>query len=133
MLDKNTITFTSYDNSHSNRLDHIIGRNCQLTIINNVKVHTDKLGSDNHPISAALKVLIDNKICSPKNEQMLVVSTYVDWVNLNTEDIELLDFILLQILDFIDLSAVKCNKIGCTDKEHILEIETMCKKWPPQW
>ena len=60
---------------------------------------------------------------------MSVVSTYVDWVNLNTEDIELIDFISLQILgDFIDLSAVKCSKTGCTDKEHILEIETMCKK-----
>ena len=128
MLDKNTITFTSYDNSHSKWLDHIIGRNCQLTIINNVKVHTDKLGSDHLPISATLKVLTDNQICSPKNEQMSVVSTYVDWVNLNTEDIELIDFISLQILDFIDLSAVKCNKIGCTDREHILEIETMCKK-----
>ena len=56
LLGPNTITFTSFNNSHSKWLDNIVGRNCQEAHTKNANVLADLVGSDHLPLSAVLHV-----------------------------------------------------------------------------
>ena len=80
LLANDTITFTSFDNSHSKWLDHIVGRNCQGVYVKRVEVHTDLVGSDHLPLSVVLHVDTESFIDSSYSNGEDSIY-HIDWKN----------------------------------------------------
>ena len=128
LLGPNTITFTSFDNSHSKWLDHIVGRNCQGAYIKNANVFTDLVGSDHLPLSAVLHVNTQSLNYNNSNAVEGDV-IYVDWKNLRIDDLKVIESLALQGMgNFIENDSVLCNRLGCMDKSHLLELKAMYKE-----
>ena len=118
-LSSDTITFISHDNSHSKWLDHILGRDCQDSCVSNIVVHDDLIGSDHLPISVT---------CAKIGESQ-GISNFIDWPNLKDEDLKSVENTALSMMgNFLDYDVTRCNKIGCIDKGHIVQIEQMFEK-----
>ena len=56
-------------------------------------------------------------------------TSYVDWKNLRSEDLEVVESLaLVEMGDFSLKESVLCNKIGCMDSSHLKELKCMYKE-----
>ena len=128
LLGLNTITFTSFDNSHSKWLGHIVSRNCQGAYIKNANVFTDLVGSDHLSLSAVLHVNTQS-LKHNNSDAMEGDVIYVDWKNLHIDDLKVIESLALQGMgNLIENESVLCNRLGCMDKSHLLELKDMYKE-----
>ena len=129
MLDSSTVTFTSYDGSFSKWLDHMIGRESQKSIVKQMNVHKDMIGSDHLPLSASL--WFDCRDIGPGNIRNIFneIDTVVEWQNLTDNDFEVIEAVAMQYMgNFLDLESVLCKKVGCNDKNHLLELTDIYRR-----
>ena len=126
-LSSDTFTFTDYGNSYCKWLDHIVGRNHQNVLVKDIKVQYDLIGSDHLPLSATLQI---NNIVTPTyklpSQPPYVPTMYIDWNKLKPDELHTIEVIASANLRYVyDTGAVQCNSVGCRDKKHLLEIESI--------
>ena len=130
ILDPDTITFLSYDNSHSKWLDHIIGKDLNCSYVSDIKVHEHLMGSDHFPLSARISIQRSySKTSKVVGQKIDKADMYVDWPHLGKNEFEQIEAGAKILMNsFFMHPSVLCKKVGCMKEDHIIELKSLYKQ-----
>ena len=86
-----------------------------------MKIHYELIGSDHLPLSMTLEVGCNIESVPVHNEEAVEkYNDYVDWNNLNDDEIKAIDILSLDMMcNFFDRRVTQCSKIVCREADHI--------------